>query len=88
MSDIEVIENETPQPVELHVAKAKAGGYLCFYSCDSDYWMQCTPMHPVGVWSDTRRFPYPLFESKDDAIDTAKKYMPNGGKVKLWRLEL
>ena len=87
-NDIELTEVPESAPTELLVQKPKAGGYLAFYTCDGDYWMQACPMCPVGTWADTRRFPYPLFQTKDEAIEQAKKSLPNGGKIKLWKIEL
>jgi hypothetical protein len=87
MTDIEVIE-ETPKPAtELLVPKPVAGGTLAFYSHDGDTWAQATPIYPVGAWPDGRRFPFPLFPTREDAVEACKKYMPLGGKIKLWRIE-
>lgn len=87
--DIEILDQgELPTPTELLVQVPQAGGWFGFSTTDGNWWMLIYPTTPLGTVPDTRRFPHPLFQSKDELIETAKKSLPHGGKIKFWKVTL
>lgn len=80
-------EGDTLESTEVLIQEPTVGGYMGFSSVDGKYWTQLGPHLSVGSY-DSRRYPYPLFQSKDELLEVAKRFLPNGGKVKFWRIKL
>ena len=72
------------------IPKAKAGGYVGFYRSDEgQMWAQvCVPTVPGDYSRDYYRTPYPLSETRQEIIDAAASLLPNGGEVKIVRIDL
>lgn len=90
MTNIEVIETEVV-PAEVRIPIAKPSGWMAFYCPSSSmppYWMQVIPEIVQGTVRDVYRCPYPLFTTKDEAVEQAMKSMSNGGTVKVFKIEL
>lgn len=86
MSDISV-KTATPQAEELIVPEAQPSGWLLFYRYpNSKAWSYAIPDYDGG--RDTIRYPYPLLKSKDEAMSIARKALPHGGDVKLFKIDL
>lgn len=89
---IEVVE-ATPKAAEHVVPVAKAAGWLAFHSpnpnADGTHcWQQATIPYDPGYVRDMYRCPYPLFATKQDALDSCAKSLSNGGSIRLFRIEL
>jgi len=83
------IKTIEPTIEEVCLPKAKSGGWTMFYRYpDSSYWMHGIPPFDSNGIRDTIRFPYPLFMSKDEALDEARKRLAHGGDVKLFKVDL
>jgi hypothetical protein len=72
------------------IPRAKPGGYLGFYRSDeSCQWSQVYVWSTPGDYSrDYYRTPTPLSETRQEVIDAAAKLLPNGGEVKIVRIDL
>lgn len=84
---ITLTDTEAGKAETAFIPPAKAGGYLGFYRSSSTMqWSQVfvmsTPNH------DYYRTPYPLSETRQEIIDAAAKSLPNGGEVKIVRIDL
>lgn len=90
---IEIIDSPAAVASEVIVIAAKAQGWMAWYatgSIESPYWMQMFPMdNPAGSRSrDHYRCPYPLFRTREDALEACEKALPNGGKCRVVKIEL
>ena len=88
---VNVIEVTPSKTEELRIPYAKAQGWMAFTSIGSDpdamqVWSQVYGLH--NAERDMYRCPYPLFPTRDDAVAAAMKMLPNGGSVKLFKVEL
>ena len=84
---ITLTDTEAGKAEAAFIPPAKSGGYLGFYRDESSVeWIQVfvtsTPNH------DYYRTPYPLSETRQEIIDAAAKSLPNGGEVKIVRIDL
>ncbi len=86
---IEVTDVVADPSTTVIVPEAKAGGYIGFYRYhESNQWTQISIIDPPGTYRDYYRTPYPLVESRDKLIEEAKKAMPNGGELKIVKIQL
>ena len=88
---IEIIEAPAPTVTKLKVQLLKAQGWMAFGASSVNapqMWMQVIPAFVNGQVRDTYRCPWPLFENRAEAIAAAEKTLPNGGIVKLFKVEL
>lgn len=87
---IKLTEATASQAETAVIPKAKAGGFLGFYRTDeSCQWSQVYVWSTPGDYSrDYYRTPIPLSETRQEIIDAAAKSLPNGGEVKIVRIEL
>ncbi len=84
------VEDVTASPAtSVIVPEAQAGGYLGFYRSDRTIsWNYISVFDPPGTIRDYYRTPYPLFESREQLIEHAKKMMPNGGELRIVKVQL
>jgi len=84
------LTEDTAEPAKTTlIPEAKASGYLGFYRSNSaGFWCLISIIDPVGVPRDLFRTPYPLAETRERLIEEAKKYLPNGGELKIVRIQL
>lgn len=89
MSAIEVIEDSATGS-EWSVPKSHAKGWLAFCKqpYENSYWMAVSPIVPSGVIQDLARHPWPLHQTRQEAIDCATKMLSSGGKVKVFEIDL
>ena len=76
---------------EVLMPKPKAQGWMAWTAPQSDgapYWMQAYPS--FGTRGDRNPYscPYPLFTTKDKALEACAKVLPNGGQCRIVRIEL
>jgi hypothetical protein len=84
--EIEITESAAGGANEFNVPSPVAEGWLCFSTLATAapfLWTNVPVVNPTGVFSDPYRCPYPLHQSKEAAIEAAKRYMSGGGKIKL-----
>ena len=83
------VKTITPATEEVMLPPVKSGGWMMFYKYpNSGHWMYGMPnFDPVGA-RDTIRFPHPLFMSREEAMDEARKRLSYGGDVKLFKVDL
>lgn len=85
---IEVIE-DSAEAKEIILAPAKAEGYMAWYSSNANgphCWNQAFEFTDSAVIRDQYRCPYPLFPTRELAIATCARYLPQGGICKLVRI--
>ena len=88
---IEVIE-EQAVVTEVILPQAKSEGYMAWYCISnpgfSGVWTQAYPgVEPIGE-RDQYRCPYPLFVTREKAIEACGKMLPNGGTCKIVKITL
>jgi hypothetical protein len=72
---------------EVIVPEAQPSGWLLFYRYpNTRAWSYGIPDYDGN--RDTIRYPYPLFKTKDEAMNQARKSLPHGGDVKLFKIDL
>ena len=87
--EFEITEGTASKVVEVVVNQAKPGGWMAWYRMSTaSYFSQV-----YGDFDFTRRdfykCPSPLFVSREEAVDAARKNMGNsGGEIRLVRIEL
>ena len=89
-NDIEVKESVSEAPVEVHVREATPQGYIAFVRPNSTgtYFQWVTGFEPNEL-RDYHRHPYPLFESKEKAMEAVKHYLRgNGGEARIVKVTL
>lgn len=87
--DISISTVNHMQVEEAIVPQVKPSGWLLFIRYPNTMnWMYGYPDFDAGWTRDTIRWPYPLFKSKDEAMDKARKQLTNGGDVKLFKIDL
>lgn len=91
---IEVKDGSASDAAEIVITMARPSGWMAWYSYGSpDYmggklWTQATLFFDAAQKRDPYRCPYPLFETRQDAIDACAKSLPNGGQIRVVRITL
>ena len=88
--DIEVKESVAEATIEVHVREATPQGYIAFVRPNNTgtYFQWVTGFEPNEL-RDYYRCPYPLFESKEKAMEAVKKYLSgNGGEARIIKVTL
>ena len=91
---IEVKDASENAAEEIIIKTARPSGYMAWYSSATpdytggQYWMQATLFFDASNKRDPYRCPYPLFESRQEAIDACAKSMPNGGQIRVVKITL
>jgi hypothetical protein len=81
------VKTITPEIEEVIINKAQTIGWMLFIQYpNSSAWSMAYPDHDNN--RDTIRFPYPLFKSKDEAMENAKKRLSYGGEAKFFKVDL
>ena len=91
---IEVKEASACEAAEIVITMARPSGWMAWYSsAQPDYtggvmWMQATLFYDASNKRDPYRCPYPLFETRQEAIDACAKSLPNGGQIRVVKITL
>lgn len=91
---IEVKDSTASDAAEIIITPARASGWMAWYSSANPdhtggyYWMQGYGAPDLNGKRDPYRCPYPLFETRQDAIDACAKSMPNGGQIRMVKITL
>lgn len=91
MSDeIEIKEGTAQAVCEVVITEARPSGWLAWYRYGAnDTFMQAYDKPSGNSERDHHRCPYPLFPSREDAIDAAKYYLRGrGGEVRVVKVTL
>lgn len=75
---------------EVILPAAKAEGYMAWTSsaCPPYYWSQAyMDAKDIGT-ADPYRCPYPLFPTREKAIEACARSLPNGGTCKIVKITL
>jgi hypothetical protein len=87
-NEIKVIDDRIAAE-EYIIPQAKAEGYMAWYSPNINgphYWSQAFgPVEPVGE-RDPYKCPYPLFPTREKAIEAASRTLQQGGICKIVRI--
>jgi hypothetical protein len=78
---------------EVLIPAAKSSGWMAWYSINRNsagahYWSQAPCPYDPGTTRDPWRCPYPLFETRDAAIESCAKSLANGGTIRVVRIDL
>lgn len=91
---IEIKDATASDAAEIVITMAKPTGWMAWYSGASpdytggQYWMQATLFVDLQNKRDPYRCPYPLFETRQEAIDACAKSLPNGGQIRVVKITL
>lgn len=91
MSDeIEIKEGSVTQTAEVIIAEARPVGWMAWYRYSpTDYFSQVFDTPSIKIDRDYYRCPYPLFPTREDAIDAARYNLrERGGEVRVVRITL
>ena len=89
MTDQINIKTIEPSVEEVCLPQAKASGWIMFTRYPNTiHWMSAIPPFDPSFSRDTMCFPHPLFMSKEEAMEEARKRLPPGGDVKLFKVDL
>ena len=91
MSDtIEIKEGQATQAAEVIITEARPSGWLAWFRfAPSDYFMQVYDTPSLKLDRDYYRCPYPLFPTKEIAIDAARHAMrERSGEVRIVKVTL
>lgn len=91
MTGVIDIQDEKGDVVQnVAIQQARPGGFLGFYRENAGmYWQQLYIWDAPGApMRDFYRTPYPLCASRDEVIEEAKKKLPDGGELKIVRIDL
>ncbi len=87
--EIVVSQGVVSKAVEVHITEARPSGWMAWYRFSpSEYFMVAYGNfdHPAR---DAFRCPYPLFPTREDAIDAARQGMlERGGEVRVVQVTL
>lgn len=93
-SEIEVTELPPSAATEIVIQPAKAQGWMGWYSSATgdmqggQYWMQIYPSADAPNARDPYRCPYPLFETREAAVNAGAKALSNGGQLRIVKITL
>lgn len=88
MSNIEVKEVQVEHAAEIAVGPPKAAGWMAFCRpAAGGTWMQVYEQHPAPP-RDFHRCPYPLFQTREAAIQAGQAQLPSGGELRLAFIQL
>ena len=91
MSDeIEIKEAVAQKSVEMIIPEARPSGWMAWYRFgQNDSFSQVFEKPGVHMDRDYHRCPYPLFATRDDAVDAARYIMRgHGGEVRVVQVTL
>lgn len=91
MSDeIEIKEASATNAAEIIINQARPGGWMAWYRFgQTDFFNQVYEKPNNNMDRDYYRCPYPLFTSRDDAIDAAKYQLRGrGGEIRVVQVTL
>jgi hypothetical protein len=91
MSDeIEIKDGFAESAAEVHITAARPGGWMAWYRFSStEYFNQVYDTPSLKLDRDYYRCPYPLFPTREAAIDAARHAMhERGGEVRLVKVNL
>lgn len=86
MSDIKITEHSAKLDSTRIIEPAKISGYIVFCRVNGGTHWSNESGNP-SMLRDYARFPFPLLPTKEAAIEAAKRYLPNGGDVKIFKVE-
>lgn len=91
MKDTIKIMDDEAKTEEILLLPVKAEGYLAFYCMSTNdvganMWCMATVPYDPGQARSLYKHPYPLFVSRDEAIESCKKSLPDGGKMKIVKI--
>jgi hypothetical protein len=89
MSDIEVSQGTTKPAQTTIVQPPEASGWLCWYRTSSTtYWSNAYD-HRIDQNRDYHRCPFPLFQTREDAIESGRRCLGSiGGELKTIHIQL
>jgi hypothetical protein len=87
-TEIEVTEGSASPPAKVLVQDAQAGGWLAWYRTNSQStWSMVYDNNSANKTRDSYRCPYPLFATKEEAIEAGKQcFYGAGGELSLVRV--
>lgn len=91
---IEIKDATASDAAEIVITMARPSGWMAWYSgstpdySGAQYWVQATIPYDASHKRDPHRCPYPLFETRQEAIDACAKSLPNGGQIRVVRITL
>jgi hypothetical protein len=83
MSDIELTQGTTKPAQTTIIQPPEAAGWMCWYrSSQMTYWLQVYD-HRTQETRDNHRCPYPLFETRELALESGRRCLgSSGGELK------
>lgn len=88
-ADIEVTEGQATAAAQVIVTQPRPTGWMAFYRYDKTNYFSHASDPNLGTARNYFRCPYPLFETKDAAIEAAKYWLRDqGGEVRLVEVRL
>ena len=89
MSDIELTQATAKPAQTTLISPPEAAGWLCWYrSSPTTYWSQVYE-HQANQIRDYYRCPYPLFETREVAIESGRRCLgSSGGELKTVHIQL
>ena len=89
MSDIELTQATAKPAQTTLISPPEAAGWLCWYrTSTSTYWSNAYD-HRINERRDYHRCPYPLFETREAALESGRRCLgSSGGELKTVHIQL
>ena len=89
MNDIEVSQGPTTPAQTTIIQPPQAAGWMCWYrTASTTYWSQVYD-HRTNETRDYYRCPYPLFETRELALESGRRCLGStGGELKTVYIQL